>query len=59
MFLELHKAEDNEKIMLNLDKIQSIYQRKGETYIYVGLSIYKVKESYEDIVKCIDKYYNN
>ena len=56
MFIELHKAEDNEKIMLNIDKIQSICQRKGETYIYIGLSIFKVKESYENIAKCINRY---
>lgn len=55
MFLELHKAENDEKIMLNLDKIQSIYQEKEATYIYIGQIVYRVKESYEDIVNAIDK----
>ena len=56
MFLELHKAENDEKIMLNLDKIQSIYQEKAATYIYIGQIVYRVKESYEEIVEFINKY---
>lgn len=55
MFLELHKAENDEKIMLNLDKIQSIYQEKAATYIYIGQIVYRVKESYEEIVEFINK----
>lgn len=57
MFLELHKWDNNEKIMLNIDMIQSIYQEKEASYIYIGQIVYRVKESYEDIAKCIDKYY--
>ena len=58
MFLKLHKAENDEKIMLNLDKIQSIYQEKAATYIYIGQIVYRVKESYEEIVEVINKYGN-
>ena len=58
MFLELHLSDDNEKIMLNINQINSIYQTNGKVNIYVGEVVYRVKESYEDIAKCIDKYYN-
>lgn len=58
MFLELHLSENNEKIMLNINRINSIYQTKDVVYIYTGDVVYRVKESYEDIAKCIDKYYN-
>ena len=54
MFLELHLNDD--KIMLNVNAIKSIYQVDGETRIYVGEVIYEVKESYEDIVKAINNY---
>lgn len=57
MFIELHLEENDNKIMLNIDRIQSIYTQKGGTYIYIGEVVYHVKESYEDIAKCIDKYY--
>lgn len=57
MFIELHLIENDEKILLNIDRIQSIYQTKGATHIYTGEIIYQVKESYEDITTCIDKYY--
>ena len=58
MFFELHLSENNEKIMLNINRINSIYQTKDVVYIYTGDVVYRVKESYEDIAKCIDKYYN-
>lgn len=58
MFLELHLSSNNEKIMVNINRINSIYQEKGKVYIYVGEIVYKVKENYEDIAKSIYKYYN-
>jgi hypothetical protein len=57
MFLELHLEENDSKIMLNIDKIKSIYQERKGVSIYIGEIVYRVKESYEDIAKCIDKYY--
>jgi hypothetical protein len=57
MFLELHLSDDNEKIIVNINRINSIYSNKGVTYIYVGEAVYRVKESYEDVTNCIDKYY--
>ena len=56
MFLELHLSEDNEKIMFNINRINSIYQTKGATYIYVGEVVYRVKESYEQIKEVINNY---
>lgn len=60
MFLELHLFEnlfeDDEKILLNINKIQCIGQSKGITYIDVGDSIYRVKESYEDVIKAINNW---
>lgn len=58
MFLELHLEGDNEKIMLNINRINSIYQIKGTTKVYTGRTVYQVKESYDDIAKAIDKHYN-
>lgn len=58
MFLELHLSSNNEKIMVNINRISSIYQSNGRAHIYAGEVVYQVKENYEDIVKSIDKYYN-
>lgn len=58
MFLELTSYDNNEKIMLNIDRIQSIYQIKAATYIYIGEVVYRVKENYEDIAKCIGNVIN-
>ena len=57
MFLELHLSNNNEKIMLNINRISSIYQEGKTVNVYIGEVIYRVKESYEYIAKCIDKYY--
>lgn len=57
MFLELHLLDDGEKIMLNINRINSIFQTNGITNIYAGEDVYRVKESYEDIVKLIETYY--
>lgn len=53
MFIELHLLSDNEKILINIDRIKSIYRLNGTTYVYVGESAYKVKESYEDMRRII------
>lgn len=58
MFLELTLYDNNEKIMLNIDRVQSIYQTKAATYIYIGEVVYRVKENYEDIAKCIGNVIN-
>jgi hypothetical protein len=55
MFLELHLSDNNEKIMLNIDRVQSIYQTGGATYIYIGEIVYRVKESYGQIRELINK----
>lgn len=49
-FIELHLMDgSNETILINVDRIKSIYRYKGITYVYVGETAYKVKENYEDI----------
>ena len=58
MFIELHLAENDKKIMLNIDRINSIFQMNEGATVYAGEVFYRVKESYEDIAKCLDKYYN-
>lgn len=57
MFLELHLSDNNEKIMLNINRINSIYQTNGKVEIYTGEVVYRVKESYEDIAKIIEMIY--
>ena len=52
MFLELTLSDNNAKILFNINRINSIYQ-KGTTYIYVGEVVYQVRESYEEIVNAI------
>lgn len=56
MFLELHLSENNEKIMLNINRINSIYQTNGKAEIYVEEVVYRVKESYEQIKELINNY---
>jgi hypothetical protein len=58
MFLGLHLSDNNEEIMFNINMINCIYQTKGTTNIYVGEVIYQVKESYEEIIKAINNYYD-
>ena len=55
MFLELTLSDNNAKIIININRINSIYQ-KGITNIYVGEVVYQVCESYEEIVNAINKY---
>ena len=54
MFLELHSSDNNEKIMVNIDRIDTIYQIGKITSIYIGGIIYHVKESYEQIEEAIN-----
>lgn len=58
MFLELHLVEKNKKIMLNINRINSIIKMGKNANIYIGEVVYLVTESYDDIVERIDKYYN-
>ena len=55
MFLELH-SDDNVKIMVNIHKIDSIYQIGKTTSVYVGGIIYHVEESYEQIKEAINNW---
>lgn len=52
-FIELHLLDDDEKIIINMDRIRSVYRWKGITYVYIGETAYKVKESYEDMRRII------
>ena len=56
MFLELHLLDNDEKIMLNIDRINSIYQTNGKAEIYVEEVVYRVKESYEKIADAINRF---
>ena len=58
MFIELHLYDNNEKIIININRINSIYKTGETTYVYIGEVLYRVKESYDDIVKIIDKHYH-
>lgn len=55
MFIELHLSENDEKILLNINNIISIYQTNGKVNIYAGEVVYQVKENYEDIIETIKK----
>ena len=54
MFLELTLSDKNSKILFNINRINSIYQIKGTTNIYIGEVVYQVRESYEEIVEAIN-----
>ena len=54
MFLELTLYDNNEKMMININRINSIYQTNKKTNIYVGDVVYQVKESYEQIKEAIN-----
>ena len=55
MFIELHMLDDNAKILLNIQKIQSIGQMEGIICIDVGDSIFRVRESYEQIRQAMSR----
>ena len=56
-FIVLHLSDNNEKIILNIDRINSIYQEEKTVNVYIGEVVYRVKESYENIVNLISKCY--
>ena len=56
-FIVLHLSDNDEKIILNIDRINSIYQEEKTVNVYIGEVVYRVKESYEDIIKFINKCY--
>lgn len=53
-FVELHLLDNNEKVMLNINRINSIYQINGKVTIYDEEVVYRVKESYEEVVALIN-----
>lgn len=56
MFIEFHLLDNNEKIMLNINHINSIYQTNGKAIINVNKICYEVAESYEEIVAAINNH---
>lgn len=55
MFLELHMLEDDKKIMVNVSKIQCIGHVNDAVVVDVVDSVFRVKESYEQIHKAMSK----
>ena len=55
MFIELTLYSTEEKVLINIDHICAIYPFMELTNILVGKEYFGVKESYEDIVNCLDK----
>ena len=55
MFLELHRAEDNKKVLFNVSNINTIYEDTTDVYIYVGEIAYRVKESYSEIINVLKR----
>ena len=55
MFLELHRAEDNKKVLFNVSNINTIYEGTTDAYIYVGDVAYRVKESYSEIIDVLKR----
>ena len=55
MFLELHRAEDNKKVLFNVNNINTIYEDTTDVYIYVGEIAYRVKESYSEIIDALKR----
>lgn len=58
MFIEFHLKDSNEKILVNLNKINAIYQQGSLTMIYAGEVVYSIKETYSEVVDAINNYYN-
>ena len=55
MFLELHRAEDNKKVLFNVNNINTIYEDTTDVYIYIGEIAYRVEESYSEIIKVLNR----
>lgn len=56
MFLELTLSNNNSKMLVNINRINSIYQTSETTNLYVGEVVYQVSENYEEIVEAINNY---
>lgn len=58
MFLELTLYSTDKKILININNISAIYAQEWEkkTIIRLGVAMYAVKESYEDIVKALNNW---
>lgn len=56
MFLELTFNLTEEKILININSVCAILPSEEMTDIYIGEDVYRVKESYEDIVKAINNW---
>lgn len=56
MFLELTFNLTEEKILININSVCAILPSEETTDIYIGEDVYRVKESYEDIVKAINNW---
>ena len=55
MFIELHRDEDNKKVLFNVNNINTIYEDTTDVYIYVGAIAYRVKESYSEIINVLNR----
>ena len=55
MFLELHMLEDDKRIMVSIDKIQCIGHVNDVVVVDVVDSVFRVKESYEQIRQMMSK----
>lgn len=58
MFLQLTLSSNNSKILVNINRINSIYQTNETTNLYIGEVVYQVSENYEEIVEAIKNYGN-
>ena len=55
MFIELHRFEDDKKVMFNINNINTIYEDTTDVYIYVGEIAYRVKETYAQIKELLQE----
>lgn len=53
MFLELTFYSNDEKLLININRVSAIYPGAGTTDIIVDGVVYSVKESYEAVAKAI------
>lgn len=55
MFIELHMLEDDKRIMVSIDKIQCIGHVNDVVVVDVVDSVFRVKESYDQIRQAMSK----
>lgn len=55
MFLELHMLEDDKEIMVSINKIQCIGHVNEVVVVDVVDSVFRVKESYEQIRQAMSR----